>query len=61
MPLTGGEMIALAFVFCLIIYAICFWLTFGELERSQGAIRRQSSSSGVAVDKTVMHRDGGTS
>jgi hypothetical protein len=59
--LTGGEMIALVFVFCLIIYAICFWLTFGELERSQGAIRRQSSSSGVAVDKTVMHRDGGAS
>jgi hypothetical protein len=33
--LTGGEMVALAFVLCLIIYATSFWLAFGELERRQ--------------------------
>ena len=51
-------MIAFAFVLCLIIYAICFWLAFGELERPQGAISSQSGSSDVGVDKAVPRRDG---
>lgn len=51
-------MIAFAFVLCLIIYAICFWLAFGELERPQGAISSQSGSSDVGVDKAVVRRDG---
>lgn len=55
---TGGEMIALAFTLCLVIYAICFWLTFGELEQSRGAISSQSGSFRVGVDRAVVQRDG---
>jgi hypothetical protein len=50
-------MIALAFAFCLIIYAICFWLAFGELEQPQGAISSQSRHSRVGVDKAVVQRE----
>jgi hypothetical protein len=49
-------MIALAFALCLIIYAICFWLAFGELERPPGAISSQLSNSRVGVDKAVVQR-----
>jgi len=48
-------MIAFAFVLCLVVYAICFWFAFGELERPRGAIRSQSRSSGVA--KAAVRRD----
>lgn len=51
-------MIALVFVLCFIIYAICVWLAFGELEQPRGAISSQPSSSGVGVDKAVVQRDG---
>jgi hypothetical protein len=51
-------MIALAFVFSLIIYAICFWQAFGELERPRRAISSQSRSSDVGVDEAVVQRDG---
>jgi uncharacterized membrane protein len=50
-------MIALAFIVCLIVYAICFWLAFDELERPQGAITSESSSSSVGVDKVVVRRN----
>jgi uncharacterized membrane protein len=50
-------MIALAFIVCLIVYAICFWLAFDELERPQGAITSESSNSSVGVDKVVVRRD----
>jgi len=28
--------VAFVFAVCLVVYAICFWLTFGELERWEG-------------------------
>lgn len=52
-------MIALAFVLCLIVYAICFWLAFGELEQRPGAISSQSG--GASVGSSVVQRDGPTS
>jgi hypothetical protein len=27
--------VAFVFAACLVVYAICFWLTFGELERRE--------------------------
>jgi hypothetical protein len=51
-------MIALVFALCLVIYAIRFWLAFGELERPPSAIGSQSSNSRVGVDNAVVQGDG---
>ena len=37
-PLEVKMMVALVFAACLVIYAICFWLTFGELERGEAQL-----------------------
>ncbi len=44
-------MIAFVFVLCLVVYAVCFWLAFGELEGRSGAASNQSRSSGLGVKK----------
>ncbi len=49
-------MIALAFVICLVIYAICFWLTFGELERAPSV--SSSRSRDARLGSSVVQRDG---
>jgi hypothetical protein len=50
-------MIALVFVICLVIYAICFWQAFGELEPPRGATSNKSTRSRVDVDEAIVRRE----